>query len=68
MSIGMVTTFIDERGFGFIRPADGGADVFVHVTELLNRPSLESGEKVEFEIVTDPRRGKPRAKRVRVID
>lgn len=67
MSIGMVTTFIDERGFGFIRPADGGADVFVHAKDLLNRSTLKSGEKVEFEVVTDDRRGKPRASRVRVL-
>jgi CspA family cold shock protein len=67
MSTGMVTTFLDDRGFGFIRPADGGGDVFVHAKDLLNRSTLERGEKVEFEVVTDERRGKPRASRVRVI-
>lgn len=67
MAIGVVTTFIEDRGFGFIRPADRGADVFVHVRDLANRDELKPGDKVSFEIIEDPRRGKPRADRVRVL-
>jgi CspA family cold shock protein len=67
MSTGTVTTFLEDRGFGFIRPVDGGADVFVHVRDLSNRDTLRIGERVEFEIVEDERRGKPRADKVRVI-
>ena len=67
MSTGTVTTFLDDRGFGFIRPTDGGADVFVHVRALLNRDELKVGEKVSFEIVDDERSGKPRADKVRVL-
>jgi CspA family cold shock protein len=57
MASGMVTKFLDDRGFGFIRPADGGLDVFVHAKDLLNRSALKGGEHVEFEVVTDERRG-----------
>jgi cold shock protein len=67
MAQGQVTKFLDDRGFGFIRPADGNVDVFVHAKDLLNRSTLKGGEHVEFEVVTDERRGKPRASRVRVI-
>jgi CspA family cold shock protein len=67
MASGMVTKFLDDRGIGFIRPADGSADVFVHAKDLLTRSNLKGGEHVEFEVVTDERRGKPRASRVRVI-
>jgi cold shock CspA family protein len=67
MSTGTVTTFLEDRGFGFIRPADGGADVFVHVRDVSNRDVLRTGERVEFDIVTDDRSNKPRADRVRVI-
>jgi CspA family cold shock protein len=67
MSTGTVTTFLEDRGFGFIRPVDGGADVFVHVRDISNRDTLRIGERVEFEVVTDERRGKPRADKVRVI-
>jgi cold shock protein len=67
MAIGTVTTFLEERGFGFIRPVDGGADIFVHVRDLTNRDVLNPGEKVSFEIVEDARRGKLRADRVRVL-
>jgi cold shock protein len=67
MAQGQVTKFLDDRGFGFIRPADGSTDIFVHAKDLVNRSDLKGGERVEFEIAIDERRGKPRATRVRVI-
>jgi CspA family cold shock protein len=67
MAQGVVVGFKDDRGFGFIRPDDGGGDVFVHVRDIANADKLNRGQRVSFEIVADDRRGKPRADRVRVI-
>ena len=59
--------FKDDRDFGFIRPDDGGSDLFVHARNIANADKLNQGQRVSFEVVTDDRRGKPRADRVRVI-
>ena len=67
MSIGKVSYYDDGRGFGFIVPDDGGADVFVHANYLVNADFLRKDQKVSFEVVNDDRRGKPRADKVRVI-
>ena len=67
MSIGKVSYYDDGRGFGFIVPDDGGADVFVHANYLVNVDLLRKDQRVSFEVVNDDRRGKPRADRVRVI-
>jgi CspA family cold shock protein len=67
MSTGRVARYDDDRGFGFIIPDGGGADVFVHVSNLMNADILKKDQRVSFEVVTDDRRGKPRADRVRVI-
>ncbi|MBN33557.1 MAG: cold-shock protein [Rhodospirillaceae bacterium] len=61
MATGTVKFFDTTRGFGFIQPADGGKDVFVHATavEAAGMPTLQEGDKVNFEI--DMQRGKPAA-------
>jgi cold shock CspA family protein len=48
------------KGFGFITPADGSADVFVHQTSIHAQGfrSLAEGEDVEFDVEHDPRKGK----------
>ena len=50
---GTVKWFIDEKGYGFISPVGGGADVFVHHTAIngFGRRSLVEGQEVTFEIV-----------------
>ena len=55
--------FNTEKGYGFITPADGSADVFVHQTSIQANGfrSLADGENVEFEIATDPKTGKVKA-------
>lgn len=63
MATGTVKFFNHNRGFGFIEPEDGGKDVFVHVTamEQAGIPSLDEGDKVEYEIKQDERSGKSSA-------
>jgi CspA family cold shock protein len=67
MAQGVVLGFKDDRGFGFIRPDDGGEDVFVHARDIANADKLNQGQRASFETVTDGKRGKPRADKVRVI-
>lgn len=51
MATGTVKWFNTTKGFGFIQPADGGNDVFVHISavERSGLDSLQEGQKVEFE-------------------
>jgi len=55
---GTVKWFNNEKGYGFIS-REGGADLFVHYSEIQGRGyrSLNEGDEVEFEI-TDGRKGK----------
>ena len=63
MNIGTVKWFNATKGFGFIQPESGGADVFVHISALerAGMQSLAEGQKVQFEIVRDDRTGKSSA-------
>lgn len=58
MAIGTVKFFNTQKGFGFIAPVDGGADVFVHATALerAGMHSLNEGQKVSYDVVSE--RGK----------
>ncbi|MCA0331557.1 MAG: cold-shock protein [Actinobacteria bacterium] len=52
MATGTVKWFNAEKGFGFIAPEDGGADVFVHFSAITSSGyrSLEENQKVSFDI------------------
>jgi CspA family cold shock protein len=67
MATGFCVGWNEERGYGFLRPDEGGGDVFVHRRDIKNAMMLSQGTKVLFEIVIDERRSKPRADSVRVI-
>jgi cold shock CspA family protein len=63
---GKILSFDDIRGYGFIVPDGGGADVFVHANELRDEKAMfRPGTPVEFEVV-DSGRG-PKAYAVRVL-
>ncbi|MHA7174825.1 cold-shock protein [Arthrobacter monumenti] len=53
MAIGTVKWFNAEKGFGFIAPDDGSADVFAHFSAITGGGyrSLEENEKVQFDVV-----------------
>ena len=52
---GTVKFFNAERGYGFIKPDDGGRDVFVHVTavERAGLKSLTEGQRNSFDVEPD---------------
>jgi CspA family cold shock protein len=54
---GTVKWFNAEKGFGFIAPDDGGADVFAHYTAIQSGGyrSLEENQRVEFEVAQGPK-------------
>ena len=60
---GTVKWYSDLRGYGFIQPATGGKDVFVHVTALERAGihTLSEGQSVTYELQTDRRTGKTSA-------
>ena len=51
MATGTVKWFNDAKGYGFIEPADGGKDLFVHHSNIAGDgfKSLAEGAKVEYE-------------------
>ena len=52
MPVGSVKWFNAVKGFGFITPDDGGADVFVHHSAIQTEGyrDLSEGQRVEFEV------------------
>ena len=69
MTTGIVKWFNPTKGFGFIQPDDGGADVFVHISavERSNLGSLEEGQKLAYELELDSRSGKMTAVQLQAV-
>ncbi|GAA2343020.1 cold-shock protein [Dactylosporangium salmoneum] len=67
MTVGTVKWFNAEKGFGFITPDGGGADVFAHYSAITASGfrSLEENQRVEFDI-TQGQKG-PQAANIRAI-
>jgi len=60
---GTVKFFNADRGYGFIKPDDGGRDIFVHITavERAGLASLDEGQRVTYEIEPDKKGKGPKA-------
>ena len=63
MQEGTVKFFNNAKGFGFITPSNGGADLFVHVTGLIN--DIRENDQVTYELKDGPKG--PNAVNVSVI-
>ena len=65
---GSVKFFNPEKGYGFIKPDDGGRDIFVHITavEQAGLTTLNEGQRVTFEIEPDKKGKGPKAVNLKV--
>jgi len=63
MDTGTVKWFNEQKGYGFIQPDNGQKDIFVHISavERAGLRTLNEGQKVSFEVVTDKRTGRASA-------
>ena len=69
MAIGTVKWFNGTKGFGFIQPDSGGPDVFVHISavERAGMQGLAEGQKISYEELRDPKRGKTAAENLKAV-
>lgn len=69
MATGTVKWFNPTKGFGFIQPDSGGADVFVHISavERAGMRTLADGQKVSYELTQDKRSGKSSADQLQAV-
>ncbi|MEJ2391660.1 MAG: cold-shock protein [Gammaproteobacteria bacterium] len=67
MNTGTVKWFNESKGFGFITPADGSKDVFVHFSAIQadGFRTLQEGQQVEFETENGPKG--PQAAKVKIV-
>ena len=68
MPTGTVKWFNTTKGFGFIEPADGGKDVFVHISQVERSglTGLADNQKVEFDLM-DGRDGRQMAAEIKLV-
>ena len=68
MATGTVKWFNGTKGYGFIQPDAGGADVFVHISgvERAGLRDLREGQKLSYELATE--KGKTSAANLKVVD
>jgi CspA family cold shock protein len=67
MPTGKIKMFNEDKGFGFIKPDDGGDDIFFHVSALRDGDEIRQGKAVSFEMGVDKKSGKPKAVSVDLV-
>ncbi len=67
MATGTVKWFSSEKGYGFIAPEDGSADVFAHYSAIQSQGfrTLEENQRVEFDVTQGPKG--PQAENIRPV-
>ena len=68
MPTGTVKWFNRDKGYGFIKPDEGGPDAFVHITavERAGLPGLDENQKISYELVPG-RNGKSSAENLQLL-
>lgn len=69
MATGAVKWFNTTKSLGFIQPDSGGTDVFVHISavERASMRSLNEGQKISSDVVTDKRSGRSSANNLNTV-
>ncbi|HWD14144.1 MULTISPECIES: cold-shock protein [Pseudochrobactrum] len=69
MATGTVKWFNSTKGFGFIQPDEGSADVFVHISavERAGMRELAEGQKIGYDLERDNRSGKMSATNLQAV-
>ena len=69
MKTGTVKWFNARKGYGFLKPGDGGFNVYVHssAVERAGMMDLKVGQKINFEMVMDDRTGEVRAENLSAL-
>jgi CspA family cold shock protein len=67
MPQGKIKLFNKDKGYGFIKPDDGGKDIFFHVSALREHDEIALGAIVNFEMGVDQKSGKPKAVSVDLV-
>ena len=65
---GTIKFFNPDKGYGFIKPDDGGRDIFVHITavEQAGLKTLPEGARITFEVEPDKKGKGPKAVNLQV--
>jgi CspA family cold shock protein len=69
MQQGAVKSYKAEKGYGFIKPDSGGADIFVHISavEQAGLPGLTEGQRIGYDIEPDKKGKGPKAVNLRPL-